>query len=485
MKYLGINALNHDASVCLATSTDVLFASHSERYSRYKNDRHLSRTMLSDMSSYGTPDKIIWPEKLWLKSLRKMYSGERPVFCNIGRYLKAYDLEHIPRETVSHHGSHAALGYYTSGYKTATILVIDAIGEWDTTSIWYGNGKEFFCKWNQTYPNSMGLFYSAMTQAIGLKPNEEEYITMGMAAFGEPVHKSEFISMLFSEWNPPHCTVRYNMHRGIKNLIDHRGYRAEDVAATAQAIYEDYITGLITYAKKLLKTDNLVIVGGCALNCVANAKIIASNVYKRVYVPANPGDAGLSLGAVLYKTRSHINLEHVYLGHDIKNHIDISAVIDCLTAGEVVGIANGRAEFGPRALGNRSILADPRGPDVKDRVNQIKQRQKFRPFAPVVLAEHARWHFDVSDDNYDFMQYAVQCLEPDVYPAICHVDGTSRVQTVNHNNPGIIRAILEAWRDRTGCAMLLNTSLNIRGEPLVNDVKDAQKFSELHNIRVF
>jgi carbamoyltransferase len=485
MKYLGINAINHDASVCLATSTDVLFASHSERYSRRKNDSDLNADMLSDMVSYGQPDRIIWPEIPWLKALRKIYSGERPVYTDIGKYLAQYDLADVPTETVGHHASHAALGYYTSGYNNAAILVIDAIGEWDTTSIWYGQGSELYCKWNKSYPHSMGLFYSAMTQAIGLKPNEEEYITMGMAAFGEPVHKSEFLSMFFSEWDPPHCNVRYNMHRGIKRLIEHRGYRAEDVAATAQSIYEDYIAGLVKYAKKLLKTDNLIISGGCALNCVANAKVIAHQQFQRVYVPANPGDAGLSMGAVLYKTRQQQKLEHAYLGHDIKRDVHIPAVIDALEAGEVIGLANGRAEFGHRALGNRSILADPRGQRVKDRVNVIKQRQKFRPFAPVVLAEHARWHFDISDNRHDFMQYAVRCLEPDQYPAICHVDGTSRVQTVHHNNPGVIRAILEAWQARTGCAMLLNTSLNIRGEPLVNDINDAQRFSELHHIKVF
>jgi carbamoyltransferase len=485
MNYLGINAINHDASVCLSTDSQVLFASHSERYSRIKNDKDLNMAMLEDMSAYGKPDRVIWPEKPWLKALRKVYSGERPIYNNIESYLQQYGLDDIPRETASHHGAHAALGYYTSGYGNAAILVIDAIGEWDTTSIWYGNGTEFFCKWNATYPHSIGLFYSAMTQAIGLKPNEEEYITMGMAAYGEPVHKSEFINMFFSEWDPPHCNVRYNMHRGIKHLIGHRGYRAEDVAATAQAIYEDYIAGLVKYAKKLLKTDNLIITGGCALNCVSNAKVIASNQFKRVYVPANPGDAGLSLGAVLYKTRKQIRLDHAYLGHDIQHKVDITAVIDALQAGEVIGIANGRAEFGPRALGNRSILADPRGPDVKARVNSIKQRQEFRPFAPVVLAEHARFHFHITDDNHDFMQYAVRCQDPELYPAICHIDGTSRVQTVHHNNPSIIRAILEAWQARTGCAMLLNTSLNIRGEPLVNNLADAQRFSHLNSIKVF
>jgi carbamoyltransferase len=485
MKYLGINALNHDASVCLATEQEVLFAAHSERYSRKKSDNLLNEHMLADMARYGKPDKILWFENPWTKALRRLYSGERPVFQDPVAHLRQFGLDDLKFETVPHHGAHAALGYYTSGYTNAAIIVVDAIGEWKTTSIWYGCGAELYCKWHQSYPDSMGLFYTAITQAIGLKPNEEEYITMGMAAYGEPVHAVELKQMLFSDWTPPRCPMRYNIHRGIKSLLEHRGWRAEDIAASAQQIFQEYMQGLVSYARKLLPSDNLIISGGCALNCVANSEILKSGVYKRMYVPANPGDAGLSMGAVLYKTRRQQRLDHVYLGHDICGNVDITTVVDALESGQVIGIANGRAEFGPRALGNRSILADPRGPDVKDRVNTIKQRQKFRPFAPVVLAEHARFHFDVTDDRYDFMQYTVKCLEPDTYPAICHVDGTSRVQTVHHNNPGIIRAILEAWQARTGCAMLLNTSLNIRGEPLVNDMSDARRFSELHDIRVF
>ena len=183
--------------------------------------------------------------------------------------------------------------------------------------------------------------------------------------------------------------------------------------------------------------------------------------------------------------QKHVKLPHAYLGHNINRPVDVSAVIDRLEAGEVIGIANGAAEYGPRALGNRSILADPRGPDVKARVNRIKRRQPFRPFAPVVLNEHARYYFDISDNRHDFMQYALPCLDPGKYPAICHVDNTSRVQTVHHDNPSIIRTILEAWQQRTGCAVLLNTSMNIRGEPLVNDWSDAVRFARLNDVKVF
>jgi carbamoyltransferase len=483
MKYLGINANNHDASICLADSDQVYFAAHSERYSRRKNDSDLCTKLIDDMYNYGEPDQLVWSERPLWKAMRRLYSGERPAYTSPVKYLKKHGLAGMPVSTVSHHGSHAALGFYTSCYERATIVVIDAIGEWDTSSIWSGNGKELFCRWNANYPHSMGLFYTAITQAIGLKPNEEEYITMGMAAFGQPVHVSELKIMLFSEWNPPHNRVRYNMHRGIKRMIEWRDWRPEDVAASAQQIYEEYLQALVRYALKLVPNQNLILSGGCALNCVANANI--RQMVKNIYVPANPGDAGLSLGAVLYKTRLPIKLMHAFLGHDIRRPVDLDQMVDRLQSGEVIGLAHGRAEYGPRALGNRSILADPRGPDVKDRVNKIKRREKFRPFAPAVLAEHARFYFDTDDNRYDFMQYAVPCLEPDAYPAVCHVDGTSRVQTVHHDNPGVIRALLERWQQRTGCAMLLNTSLNIKGEPLVNDLADADRFWENTGVKVF
>jgi carbamoyltransferase len=485
MLYLGVNALNHDASVCLMNNQHILFAGHAERYSRTKNDPDLNIALLEDVFARGMPGTIVWPEIVWWKVLRKLYSGERPVYQDIRKYLREHRLGHGKITTVPHHGAHAALGYYTSGYDNAMVLVIDAIGEMATTSVWQGVGEKLTCKWQSSYPDSMGLFYTAITHAIGLKPNEEEYITMGMAALGEPVHVDEFRIMLFEEWDPPSIRVRYNMHQGIRNLIQNKGYRDVDVAASAQFLYEEYLSRTVHVFRKYTGSANLVISGGCALNCVANNRIVRQGTFANVYVPLNPGDAGLSMGAVLYKLKKHIRLPHAYLGHDIRRKVDVQAVVDRLQSGEVIGIANGPAEYGPRALGNRSLLADPRGVDVKDRVNRIKHREPFRPFAPVVLKEHVHFYFDCSDDNMDFMQHAVPCLQPDKYPAICHVDNTSRVQTVHHNNPSIIRQILEAWQRRTGCAMLLNTSLNIRGEPLVNDWSDAARFARINDVAVF
>jgi carbamoyltransferase len=176
-----------------------------------------------------------------------------------------------------------------------------------------------------------------------------------------------------------------------------------------------------------------------------------------------------------------MEMDHVYTGYNIKGEYPVESIVNELKATGICGVANGRAEFGPRALGNRSLLADPRGTDIKDRVNEIKRRQKFRPFAPVVLTEHYHENFEGPANSY--MQFTARCTNPDLYPAICHADGTSRVQTVGPDGSGI-RQLLERWYEETGCPMLLNTSLNIKGKPIVNNLTDAKEFEKKYGVKV-
>ena len=482
---LGINALNHDASICLVDGSNIKFAAHAERYSGIKNDTHLNHALIRDSNRYGTATEIVWFEKPTHKAMRRLYSGERPIYQSPRKYLKQFGFENYKIHTVPHHAAHAAMGFYTSGFDDAAIVVVDAIGEWDTTSVWSADSKGLKCIFKNTYPNSMGLFYSAATQAAGLKPNEEEYILMGMAAFGKPIYAQILKDKLFKTWDGPRSKLRYNLHRGMQQWIKVAKEDQLDFAASVQQIFKEYMISLCAYAKVSIPSNNLIIAGGSALNCAANGMIDYLRAFDRIWVPPNPGDAGLSLGAVAYHTKQPISLPHAYLGYNIKKHVDVASVVDYLRQGLVIGVANGRAEFGPRALGNRSILADPRGPDVKDRVNAVKKREPFRPFAPIILAEHADEYFELNHNRYDYMQYAVKCRRPDLFPAIVHVDGTSRVQTVNKDSPSVIRPILEAWYAKTGCPMLLNTSLNIKGQPLVNTEWDARRFSRLNNVPVF
>jgi carbamoyltransferase len=226
--------------------------------------------------------------------------------------------------------------------------------------------------------------------------------------------------------------------------------------------------------------------GGVALNCVANSKLANLGLFDRIWIMPNPGDAGSAIGCIAAAERRHINWRHPFLGHNIEGEYPVDHLIKELEINRMVGVANGRAEFGPRALGNRSLLADPRGNDIKDLVNRIKQRQEFRPFAPAILEEDLHEYFEVPKCvvNTPYMQFIGICKHGKDFPAIVHHDGTSRVQTVNKTqNPGFYQ-LLKTWKAKTGCPMLLNTSLNIKGEPMVNDIKDAERFQTKYNVRV-
>ena len=218
---LGINCDNHDASMALVDRDNILWAGHSERYSRLKNDSTLNKIMVDEMLSYGKPDVIVISDQPILKASRRLFSGERPILTRYRDILKQVGLGGIPCEFVGHHESHATAGYFTSKFNDASILVVDSIGEWDTVSIWEARGQSLTRIISCSYPNSIGLFYSAMTQYVGLKPNEEEYILMGMAALGEPKLASEMIDTFFSRWDPPKIVSRYNLHKGCKLSLIH------------------------------------------------------------------------------------------------------------------------------------------------------------------------------------------------------------------------------------------------------------------------
>ena len=490
MKYLGIVSLGHDASVALIEDGEILFASHSERYSRVKNDPNINKELLEDALSYGWPDKIVWYERPWVKAMRHVRAGQWDELpkVNIKKHLREMGLGDIPFTTVGHHESHAAAGYYTSSYEDASILVCDAIGEMTTISVWTADQNEMKCVYEEKYPHSLGLMYSAVTQRVGLKPNEEEYILMGMAALGKPKYKDE-MKQMFIDPNHylPAFKTHYNLHRGMKwwrpDLNTTQDFY--DIAASMQEITESWLSRVTRWMSVNLPSKNLILMGGVALNCKANSVIAESKVYDNIWIMPNPGDAGSSIGAVAAFTQERINWTGAYLGHDIKREVNVKEVVAALINGDVIGLANGRAEFGPRSLGNRSILADPRGDHVKDKVNSFKKREMFRPFAPVVMQEHATEYFDMPYPDTPYMQFTAKCIQPDVIPAVCHYDNTSRVQTVTREQNELLYAILEEFYAQTGCPVLLNTSLNIKGQPLVNTWKDAQEFERHYGIKVY
>jgi carbamoyltransferase len=491
MTILGISAGFHDAAATvISPQGDILFAGHSERYSKKKNDADICLELLNeiDMSTVGT---IAYYERPWLKQLRQLYSGQGVEWDKITtRQILEHQLGYnrISKrklQSTNHHLSHAAGGFQTSPFDRATVVVIDAVGEFDTITIWAAEydklGKANYRKlWSQRYPHSIGLFYSAATGRVGLRVLDEEYILMGMAAYGErgfgDLMKQDLVA---NEWE---IRFRNNLHIGLEQkYLSH--ISDMDIAAGAQDLVEDLIMNVMSRARGFGWSKNLVYAGGVALNCSANRRL--GELFDNIWIMPCPGDAGSSLGAAALAHGGRINWHNAFLGHDIGGAYPVHAILDELVTNRIVGVASGRAEFGPRALGNRSLLADPRGPDIKNQVNAIKRRQQFRPFAPVILEELADQYFDMprgfSTNRY--MQSVARCRHPELFPAIIHADHTSRVQTVPRDGSGI-RELLEKWYVMTGCPMLLNTSLNIRGEPMVNDRADADRFEVLYGVKV-
>jgi len=488
MNILGISAGFHDAAATVINNGEIVYAGHAERYSKIKNDPNIHIDMIAELGQY-TIDHVAYYETPWKKQLRQLYSGQSVEWNKLSTKSILKNQLHgffgkLPVSTHNHHLSHAAAGFQTSPFDRATVVIIDAIGEWDTISIWgaeYVDGQARYKRlWGQKYPHSIGLFYTAMTQAVGLKPMEDEYILMGMAAYGSKQASTIMkMQLVDDEWE---ATFKENLHTGVSwDWREH--YNIEDIASSAQALCENLIYNVMRRAKDFGWSTNLCYMGGVALNCLANRNL--GEYFEKIWIMPNPGDAGSSLGAAALAYGGPIEFKNAFLGTEISGPYPVNAILDSLLSDKIVGVASGRAEFGPRALGNRSLLADPRGPDIKDRVNAIKRRQEFRPFAPVILEEHVNEYFHLPSGFVDtrYMQVIGHCRNPDLFPAIVHHDGTSRIQTVPQDGTGI-RELLEKWYVVTGCPMLLNTSLNIKGEPMVNDRADADRFEKLYNVKV-
>ena len=494
MAIWGISALSHDASITVVEDNKILFAGHSERYSKKKNDKYLNQEIISEARKYGTPDQVVWFEKPIKKKARQAFAGEwDEVTSDLPRKYLANCGITSNIEYVDHHLSHAAGGYFTSGFSNASILVVDAIGEFITTSIWSADGSNLKKVFSQSYPHSIGLFYSAITHRVGLKPNEEEFILMGMAAYGEPRYYDDLCRDLIDISHAPHFELKRNLHMGCLDWMADKITSEQDyfdLAASAQRVVEDYMIATAWWIASNMTSKNLIISGGVALNCVANEKVAmmskyGKKIFEKVWIMPNPGDAGSSLGAIATYLKKQLVWEGPYLGTNIDRPFETEKILDTLNTVKIAAIANGRAEFGPRAFGNRSLIADPRGGTIKDQVNDIKKRQRFRPFAPIVLEEYAHEFFELPVQTSPYMQFTAKCKVPNLLPAICHVDGSSRVQTINKEQNENVYNLVKEFYNRTGCPILLNTSLNIKGEPLVNTWDDALRFSNKYNVKVF
>lgn len=416
-----------------------------------------------------------------------------------------------------HHTSHAASAFYPSPFDEAAIITMDGVGEWATTTIGVGRGRMIKTLAEIRFPDSIGLLYSAFTYHAGFTVNSGEYKLMGLAPYGKPIHVDTIRSHLIDL--RPDGSFRLNQDyfdyatglamTGAKfdRLFGHARRKPNepirdfdrDMAASIQVVTEAIVLQIALHAKRLTGMNHACLAGGVAMNCVANGRLMREGPFDDVWVQPAAGDAGGALGAAWWAWHEVLGNERVAEAGDSQagsllgpsfTETEIAATLDrfgvpyfpandadiadALASGQVVGRFAGRAEFGPRALGNRSILADPRGDDTQSRINQkIKFRESFRPFAPAVLADHAPSHFEVGSHAANPYMMFVHPVRVANLPAITHVDGTARVQSVVTGTNPSFESLLNAFHDRTGCPILVNTSFNVRGEPIVGSPEDA------------
>ena len=572
MIVLGVSALYHDSAACIVRDGEIIAAAQEERFSRIKHDMALPKNAIQfclkqagidaekvDVvafydNSMLTLDRFIqnvlaagedskdlidlsfdsvFSDKIWIhKRLRDLlWNGEKK-----GKIV-----------VLQHHISHAASAFYPSPYNEAVILTMDGVGEWATTTIGVGKGKDIELLEEIRYPHSLGLYYSAFTYYCGFKVNSGDYKFMGLAPYGRPIYadllKEHIIDI--KEDGSFRLNLEYFDYQYGRAMINSKfeelfgaprrqpesliTQHEMDVAASAQAVIEEVILKMVKHAKEMQPDiENLVLAGGVALNCVANGKIKDSGLFKNIWIQPAAGDAGGSLGCALYsyyhysgderKPDVHDSQKGSYLGpaytmQEIENYLNESGypyrkfegevlyeqLAEELAEGKVIGLFQGRMEFGPRALGGRSIIGDARLEDMQIKMNQkIKFRESFRPFAPSVLREDVSEYFELKDDSpymllvepvkedrretvdihSELRKYNGNMLEvvkqkrSDI-PAVTHVDYSARIQTVTKEKSKYYYGLIQAFKKKTGCGVIVNTSFNVRGEPIVCSLQDA------------
>ena len=529
MNILGLSAFFHESSCCLLRDGRLMAAAAEERFSRVKHDPRLPvrafRYCLEEAGlTVADLDAVAYYEEPELKLARQLWSGVHELAA---QGLDPGRPERLIRDRLgvecsvmrfAHHLSHAASAYYFSGFPETAILTADGVGEWTTTSYARAEGGEIELFEEIGFPHSLGLLYSTLTSYLGFRVNSGEYKVMGLAPYGEPRFVDEVCQLVGMGSDGQFLlNMRYfDFVRGsrmfsseLMELFGAPPRRPEseitsfhhDVARSLQLVVEEVLLEKVSYLHHRTGSAHLCLAGGVALNCVANGRIVREGPFEHVFVQPAAGDSGACLGAAAL-AHSELTgerpatepLRDVFLGpaygadtiatilasagiagEDYRGREAelFEAVAERLEARQVVGWFHGRMEHGPRALGARSILANPLDPDARERVNRrIKKRESFRPFAPSVLAEHAGEHFDL-DHPSPFMLETCEVISSLDLPGITHVDRSARPQTVDPHTAPRYAALIEAFGRRTGCPIVLNTSFNVRGEPIVCTPVDA------------
>jgi carbamoyltransferase len=568
---LGISAFYHDSAACLMVDGEIVAAAQEERFTRIKHDpgfpvqaikyvlseANISAKDIEYIAFYDKPlltfDRLVKTYlkrapfgivhflssmKVWIKEKlfmdRMIQSGLRKAF-GVKKKIKVL--------YTNHHQSHASSAYFASPYDNATIICLDGVGEWVTTSVWKGDGNKLDLVYSINFPHSIGLLYSAMTSYCGFKVNSGEYKLMGLAPYGEPLYTDLILQNLINikddgsyEINMKYFSYDVNFkmtNRKLDNLFGRPSRQKEseidqfymDIAASIQEVTEIVVRKIVTNAKKNIGSDNLCLSGGVALNCVSNGKVLSEGVFNNLWIQPASGDAGGAIGAALStwyeflnnarfkRGKGHDDMHGSYLGPSYTNDEAITLlgldnklydiipenellpkVAKLISQDKVIGWHSGRMEFGPRSLGGRSILGDPRSKDAQTVINlKIKFRESFRPFAPSILSEKVSEWFECEKSS-DYMlivanvkkdkliQDALEVEGLDkinnirsIIPSVTHVDNSARIQTVNKSTNPRYYKLIEEFEKITGVPILINTSFNVRGEPIVNTPEDAYR----------
>ncbi|CAM3376790.1 putative carbamoyltransferase protein [Xenorhabdus nematophila ATCC 19061] len=512
---------------------------HIDKIFYYENPEKKFSRIIETYSCFGLKGVSSFNEEipLWFtekKDIKKKLQQE---------LATRYPNEDIPViEYIDHHHSHAASAFYPSPFQSAAVLCIDGVGEWATTSAWQGNGQTLKKIWEIKFPHSLGLLYSAFTWYCGFKVDSGEYKLMGLAPYGTPIYVdiiknkiikinndgSFILNMKYFDYPVGNCMVS----ESFGELFGHAPRKAEsilsqhylDMAASIQAITEEVVIKIARHLRTITGEKNLCMAGGVALNCVANGKIAKEKIFDNIWIQPAAGDSGGAIGALYAGMAMNKELRRQQYGIDlmagaylgtaynnayIKEYLDsIDAVyheypweqvLECTVSkildGNVIGWFQDRMEFGPRALGNRSIIGDPRNSTMQSVMNlKIKNRESFRPFAPIVMEEYAHEWFDIhqedeymlfvtnvakdklipyQDDNFHGIE-KLQVLRSQI-PAVTHVDNSARVQVLYKKNNSKFHDLLAQFYHQSGCPVLINTSFNVRGEPIVESPHDAYK----------
>ena len=541
MIQLGLAAFFHDSAACIVSDGKVLSAVEEERFTEIKHDysfpvNSIKWVMEVNKLTFEDIDEVCWYEKPQVKKDRvlKIFNKRWWKTWKIKRKFKKEFAENDPKKLLSelgyngpikyidHHLSHAAFGYYTSKFDEAAILTVDGVGEWETVTISTTHNGKIFKRFSIDFPHSLGMLYSTITSYLGFKPNEGEYKVMGLAPYGNAEKYAPQLRKIFKRTTnkffilQKYFTWEYSdkvmFNKNLFKLLgtlprfpeeevtqDHK-----DLAAALQVVYEEEFLRLVRVASKLTKSKNLVLSGGCAYNGVANSK--AYRYFRKIHVPFAPSDAGSAIGACLQSyvaatgdTRRRIVNRNPFLGPKYSDdhvlgvlnnskgikYVKVSptnlykSTAQFIHSGKIVAWFQGEMEFGARALGNRSILATPRDPEMRAKLNYvIKKREGFRPFAPSTLRGEDKKYFEVKED-IPFMNQVVKIKghkkkQPPVYfPSATHVDNTARVHTVTRGQNPKYYKLIEELKRISGFGVVLNTSFNLKDQTITMTPKQA------------